>query len=283
MTVKFEKGLSNPFNYTGSKYRCLDDLFEILPTENYLSVCDMFGGGGDLSMHLPVKWDVDFYELSKPLLEMHEAIRTRNLDVVDIEMMVGRAVLSKSDKGCKTNFNNFKAVYNWSPDPVKLYTLICHSNTNRMRFNKKGEFNLPFGERTFNSSLKAKLQDYINRLQSRKSNVFFENKSSLDANLNEYDLLLVDPPYLNTVACYNEKNGWGIKEEEALHSKLLDAHEKGVKFVYFNQTISNGVENKYFTEFAKPFNMKVLKTTTETCSNNRSKKGVTTEVMVWNY
>ncbi|MCP4990273.1 MAG: hypothetical protein GY928_30815 [Colwellia sp.] len=281
----FKKGLSNAFNYSGSKYRYLDDLFEILPQEKNLSVCDMFGGGGDLSTHLPEEWDVDFYETSKPLIKMHEAIWNRNLDVVDVEEVITKAKLSKDGKGCVTNYNNFKAVYNWSPDPVKLYTLICHSNTNRMRFNKSGEFNLPFGKRTFNDSMKAKLQDYCSRLRDKHPSFWFINRSSLSDHMKvgNYDLLLVDPPYLNTTACYNEQGGWGVAEEEALHAKLLDAHEKGVKFVYFNQTISNGVENTYFTEFAKQFNMKVLKTTTETCSNNRKKKGVTTEVMIWNY
>ncbi len=280
MTVKFEKGLSNPFNYTGSKYRYLDDLFEILPTEENLVVGDLFFGGGDLSTHLPLSWVILGYETNTRLLEMHEAIKRGTLNTDSVLGMMDKAKLSKSGKGCKTNYNNFKAVYNWSPDPLKLYTLICHSNTNRLRFSTNG-YNVPFGERTFNTNMQKKLDNYISRLEHKE--IYLQNGSSLESSHESIDLLLVDPPYLNTVACYNEKNGWGIKEEEALHAKLLDAHSRGVKFVYFNQTISNGVENKYFTEFAKPFNMKVLKTTTETCSNNRSKKGVTTEVMVWNY
>ncbi|MCP4989573.1 MAG: hypothetical protein GY928_27020, partial [Colwellia sp.] len=255
----FKKGLSNPFNYSGSKYRYLDDLFEILPQEENLLVGDLFFGGGDLSTHLPLSWTILGYETNSHLIEMHRAIRSGNINTESVLEMTGKAKLSKTGKGCKTNYNNFKAVYNWAPDPLKLYTLICHSNTNRLRFSSNG-YNVPFGERTFNSNMQKKLEDYSSRLKSRQ--VFLNGGSSLDSPHADLDLLLVDPPYLNTTACYNEQGGWGVAEEEALHAKLLDAHEKGVKFVYFNQTISNGVENTYFTEFAKQFNMKVLKTTT---------------------
>lgn len=270
-------GLSNPFNYTGGKHRYLKDMQEVIPKGENLSVCDMFFGGGDLSTHLPKSWEISGYDINKQLIEMHNAILSGHITVKSVEDMVLKASLSKVDEDAYTKF---KAVYNWVKDPLMLYVLTCHSNSNRIRFNGNGEQNLAFGKRTFNPSMKAKLADYINRIKSR--DVFLYGRSSLGKDLNYYDLLLVDPPYLNTLACYNEKGGWKVEDEIALHLKLHEAHGQGIKFIYFGQIWSKGVENKYLQSFANGYNMKVLKNTTATCSANMKNVGETLEVMIWN-
>jgi DNA adenine methylase Dam len=270
-------GLSNPFNYSGSKFRYLKDLVEVLPKAEGLNVADFFYGGGDLSSHLPVSWTVDAFDINKQLLEMHEAISWGDITVKKVEDLVEKASLDRVDA---VSYNDFRSVYNWSKCPVMLYTLLCHSNTNRIRFNKEGKFNVPFGRRTFNDSMKAKLTDYIYRLSER--NVSFYNTSYREACIPVYDLLLVDPPYLNTVATYTENGGWTEKDEIELHITLHEANDQGKKFVYFGQTSSNGVVNPYLTKFASMYNMKVLRDTTSNCSANRRYRGATVEIMVWN-
>lgn len=272
------KILSNPFNYSGGKHRYLGELFEVLPEVPFLKVCDMFLGGGDLSTHLPTSWEVSGYDIIPQLVEMHKAMQDGGITVKAVEDVIDKAGMNKTDEKA---YNKFKAVYNWCREPLMLYALTCHSNTNRIRFNAKGEQNLAFGKRTFNKRMKAKLQDYIDRLGERE--VFFYNKSSLEIDLSYYDLLLVDCPYLNTTACYNENGGWKVEDEILLHNKLHEAHKRGQKFAYFGQTTSNGVENIHLTEFAEKYNMKVLKDTTAHCSNNKKYKGVTKEVMIYNF
>ena len=270
-------GLSNPFNYTGSKHRYLKDLQEVLPNKQDIKVCDMFFGGGDLSTHLPLSWEISGYDTNTQLIDMHKAIMEGSVTVSAVEAMVERAKLNKVDNKA---YNDFRAVYNWARDSLMLYVLTCHSNSNRIRFNSKGEHNMPFGKRTFNDSMKAKLTDYIKRLSERE--VFLYNKSVFDVDLDYYDLLLVDPPYLNSCATYNEKNGWTVEDEIKLHLALHEAHEKGKKFTYFGQVQTNGIVNKYLTKFAEAYNMKVLKDTTSHCSANKINKGVTIEVMIYN-
>lgn len=274
-----EIGLSNPLNYTGGKHRYLKDMFEILPLDKEgLFVCDMFYGGGDLSSHLPKTWLTDAYEINKPLLAIHKQINSGKLTLSMVEDVIARAGLDKTNS---KNFEKLKAVYNWTKDDaLLLYVLICHSNTNRLRFNGKGEFNVQFGKRTFNDNMKKKFVDYQNRLSER--DIVFSSRSSLHCDLKQYSLLLIDPPYLNTVACYNEKGGWKVEDELLLHEKVKEASDKGVKFVYFGQFISNGTENPYLKDFSKDYNVKILKDTTEHCSSNRKKKGVTVEVMIYN-
>ena len=46
-----------------------------------------------------------------------------------------------------------------------LYLLIVYSFNNQLRFNRKGEFNLPVGKRDFNSKMQGKLEAFIDLLE----------------------------------------------------------------------------------------------------------------------
>lgn len=52
-------------------------------------------------------------------------------------------------------------------------------------------------------------------------------------------------------------------------------------FIYFNQTWSNGVPNKELLKWIEQYDCKVLKTTTDSCSYQKTVKGLTEEVMVY--
>lgn len=277
--MEFKKGLSNPFNYTGSKHRYLDDLFSILPREENLTVCDPFVGGGDLSCHLPENWKVSAFDLESRLIELHKMFNGKygRYAIEQLDLRIKQLGLSRTNEKA---YENLKAIYNGHDheDSHLLYLLICHSNSNRMRFSKKTGFNLSFGKRTFNNNLKAKVNDYVARLEKR--NVSFECKSYQLTDFSDYDLTLIDPPYLNTVATYNENGGWKLEDELALHEKIQTECNK---FVYFGQLWSKGVYNEQLDQLAQDYKVKVLKDTTATCSSNRKKEGKTVEVMVYNF
>jgi len=273
--MKHEKGLSNPYNYTGSKHRYLDELFKVLPEAENLTVCDPFLGGGDLSTHLPKSWIVDASDLSKPMINLHKLIKKGSLNNISTNKLMKRHNLSRTNEAeyykLREKFNSAKQM-----NTMILYLLICHSNTNRIRFNSKGGFNMPFGKRTFNIEMQKKLTNYIKRLKERK--IKFSCKDFRTIDFSRYDLTLIDSPYMNTCAVYNEANGWNDIDQTDLLRKV---DKEANKFVFFGQTFSKGVYNIELDEWSKKYNVKVLKDTTSTCSNNR-KGGKTIEVMIWN-
>lgn len=275
----FNKGLSNPFCYTGSKHRYLDDVFSILPREEKLKVVDPFVGGGDLCCHLPESWQVDAFDLESKLIGVHKMFNGNygGYAIEQLDLRIKQIGLSKTNEEA---FYKLRELYNSTEheDSHLLYLLICHSNTNRMRFNKNGGFNMPFGKRTFNDSLRAKAIDYVDRLSKR--NVTFACKSYHLVDFSNYDLTLLDPPYLGTVATYNEGGGWKEEDESRLHDKI---ERECNRFVYFGQLVVNGVRNDLLDTFAQDYKLKVLKNTTATCSSNKKQKGETIEVMLWNF
>ena len=87
-------------------------------------------------------------------------------------------------------------------DPVLLYVLICHSFNNQIGFNKKQEFNVPFGlnRSSFNDKMRDNATKYIEAIQNK--NIVFLNLDFQDfdfSDLVQDDFVYMDPPYLIAV------------------------------------------------------------------------------------
>ena len=127
----------------------------------------------------------------------------------------------------REHFNQLKIFFNQTERRdnyyyILLYVLVIFSFNNQIRFNNRGEFNLPVGKRDFNSKMQTKLNAFIDRLKEIDCNflnVDFRNFSVED--LEENDFIYADPPYLITCATYNEQDGWNETLEKQLY-ELLD-------------------------------------------------------------
>lgn len=110
---------------------------------------------------------------------------------------------------------------------IMLYVLIVYSFNNQIRFNRKGEFNLPVGKRDFNRKLQKKLAAFIDRLQTRDCLFSWEDFRSFDISaLTPADFVYIDPPYLITCATYNERDGWNEERERELLAFMDRLHER---------------------------------------------------------
>jgi site-specific DNA-adenine methylase len=135
---------------------------------------------------------------------------------------------------------------------LTLYVLIVYSFNNQIRFNRKGEFNLPVGKRDFNDKMRSKLSAFIDRLKNgdyKFESVDFRQLDSRD--WNDKTLVYCDPPYLITCATYNEQDGWNETIERELLSFLDGLHKRGVRFALSNVLRSKGKENKILLDWIK--------------------------------
>lgn len=274
--VSFSQEYANPFNWVGSKFRYLEDFMEVLPSEEGIRVLDCFLGGGDLISKLPESWNIKGIDIMPQLVGMHKAIQGGNLNTKSILEDFNSRGMSKTNS---TAYLELRDEYNNNPTPELLYLLMTNAFNNQLRFNQKGGFNMPFGKdrSSFNPKMQAKLTNYSNWLKT--ANVTLECKSYKEEDFSNYDLLLLDPPYLNTTATYNEQGGWTNADDVDLLEKLTDYSGK---FIYFNQLVSKGVENTNLKKWIESYNVKVLSDTTENCNHQR-KGGTTVEIMVTNY
>lgn len=277
--------VKSPLNYTGGKYKLLPQLLELFPKQVNTFV-DLFAGGGNVSVNVKAE-KVVFNDLMWQVPEMLQEFKKIGVEesLRKIDGYIGSYDLSKENK---EGYLALRELYNkGKSDPLMLYTLICYSFNNQIRFNNKGAYNMPFGKdrSSFNPTLREKFIIFVQRLQSMEIQFSSKDFRELDLDtLGENDFVYCDPPYLITVASYNENGGWGEQAERDLFAKLDTLDKAGVKFGLSNVFESKGKENIILKEWAKGYTVHYLDHTYSNCSyHKKDKQSKDIEVFITNY
>lgn len=277
--------VKSPLNYTGGKYKLLPQLLELFPKQVNTFV-DLFAGGGNVSVNVKAE-KVVFNDLMWQVPEMIQEFKKIGVEesLMKIDGYISSYDLSKENK---EGYLALRELYNkGKSDPLMLYTLICYSFNNQIRFNNKGAYNMPFGKdrSSFNPTLREKFIIFVQRLQSMEIQFSSKDFRELDLDtLGENDFVYCDPPYLITVASYNENGGWGEQAERDLLAKLDTLDKAGVKFGLSNVFESKGKENIILKEWAKGYTVHYLDHTYSNCSyHKKNKQSKDIEVFITNY
>lgn len=277
--------VKSPLNYTGGKYKLLPQLLELFPKQVNTFV-DLFAGGGNVSVNVKAE-KVVFNDLMWQVPEMLQEFKKIGVEesLRKIDGYISSYDLSKENK---EGYLALRELYNkGKSDPLMLYTLICYSFNNQIRFNNKGAYNMPFGKdrSSFNPTLREKFITFVQRLQSMEIEFSSKDFRELDLDtLGENDFVYCDPPYLITVASYNENGGWGEQAERDLLAKLDTLDKAGVKFGLSNVFESKGKENIILKEWAKGYKVHYLDHTYSNCSyHKKDKQSKDIEVFITNY
>lgn len=224
-----------PFlKYRGGKSREIPSFINHIP-ENYNRYVEPFFGGGSLFFHLQPENSVinDLNEkLFKTYLEVrnnYEPVR-KQLDeleaVYNLNQKIYEEKKKKAAKDVRVENKNEELYYelrnefNYPTgkylDSVLYFFINKTSYSGMIRYNKKGEFNVPFGRyKNFNTNLLTK--EHSNLLQ--KASLLNEDYFSVFKKLKNDDFVFLDPPYDCVFNDYgNEEFRGGFGEEE--HRKL---------------------------------------------------------------
>ena len=257
--------IQSPLNYTGGKYKLLPQILPHFPKDIDFFV-DLFCGGGNVGINVPCN-KVLFNDSNDIIRYLFGTFKNMDKDEIFrlINSIIQKYGLSDSEKygyeyyGCTSadglskynseGYNRLRADFNkiQSIDYgyyITLYVLIVYSFNNQIRFNKKGEFNLPPGKRDFNKKMRDKLSAFIDRLKS--GDYKFEScdfRELHDGDWNDKTFVYADPPYLITCATYNEQDGWNEELEKELLAYLDNLNERGIRFALSNVLKSKGKEN----------------------------------------
>lgn len=263
--------IQSPLNYTGGKYKLLPQILPHFPKDIDYFV-DLFCGGGNVGINVPCN-KVLFNDNNSIIRYMFGTFK--NMDKEEtfrlIDSIIKEYGLSDSDKygyeyyGCNSadglskyntdGYLRLREDFNKMQNKdygyyITLYVLIVYSFNNQIRFNRKGEFNLPAGKRDFNRKMRVKLSAFIDRLKSGdytfESNDFREIS---DEDWNDKTFVYVDPPYLITCATYNEQDGWNEELEKELLNYLDKLNDRGIRFALSNVLQSKGKENKLLLDW----------------------------------
>lgn len=251
--------VKSPLNYTGGKYKILTQLMDKFPKDIDMFF-DIFSGGGNVGVNIEAN-KIICVDINDRLISLFKYLQNEEYYhlVNHLDSLIDKFSLSNTYKngyefyGCnsgngvgqynKDKFLKLRSEYNKSNrkrDDLFLL-LIIYSFNNQIRFNNKGEFNLPVGKRDFNGSLRKKLQLFMDKLHSKE--ISFENKDfrrlDVDKISKVNSFLYLDPPYYLGDASYNENGGWTAKDEDDLLNFLKLCDEKQIRFA-----LSNVIEHK---------------------------------------
>lgn len=278
-----------PWNYHGSKGKFYDKIKHLLPKEESIKCLDLFAGGASLSAMLPNTWEItcndNCWDVGNMQGQFLSDYKDRGMNFTAIAWVKGLSdsseVSNNNDSSgylsAKYAYNKvIKALHRWERAYI-FHDLVCSSFSNYIRFNDQGEWNLNFGKRYFNPSMQKKLIAWLENMENK--NVAFTCDDWIDVDFNNYDFIIIDPPYLNTCATYNKS--WSKEQLVLLLSRVDEYVLQGGKFILFEEVLSKGKHNKILADWMKKYNHIGLGDESSGCNYQRE-EGVTLEVCVYN-
>lgn len=272
--------IRSPLFYVGDKYKLVPQLLEYFPKKINKYIEPFYGGGSsqlqvnansyllnDIDCNVIKIHELLFSYRNNPNLffsKLMYYIGKFNLSCSFIENIIPQQLKKQYPKTYYSKYNKdsyckLKDHYNKNKDDTfALYLLLIYGFNHMIRFNLKGDFNLPVGNVDFNKNVYQALVDYFNLQKNR--NIKY---SSLDyltflksVSYEEDDFIYLDPPYLISMSEYNKY--WNEKNEIELYNFLDELHSKGIKFGITNLVCHKGKENNILREWSKKYTVEII-------------------------
>ena len=300
--------LRSPFFYVGDKFKLLPSIVPAFPTDIDTFVEPFVGGGSvflnvranryllndidgnmiDLHRHLCAqsgRADAWLSELSD-LIHQYGLSRSFEEDIVPDEMKK-EFVKTYFARFNKEGFSRLRADYNAAKDRRskysldRLYLLLIYGFNRMLRYNSKGDFNLPVGNVDFNPNVVEALRGYLRTVDSMdaKFSALHFTEFMRNLHLTKHDFVYCDPPYLITESEYNKI--WHDADDLELMRALDDLDAHGIRFAISNVTHYRGRVNQAFLDWSRKYRVIPIKSNYINYHDNSEK--LINEVLVVNY
>lgn len=301
--------IQSPLNYTGGKFKLLNQILPHFPKQIDKFV-DLFCGGCNVGINVDAD-EVLFNDKNQHLIYLYKAFKNLGKKTVleMIDDVIEKYALSRSTENgydfyeCdsstglgkynKESFIRLRKDFNNNRENedygyyIMLYVLIVYAFNNQIRFNSKSEFNLPVGKRDFNDKMKSKLCAFIDCLKKGKYKFTSDDFRNVNTDkLTKDSFVYCDPPYLITCATYNEQDGWNEQCERDLYALLDELNSRRIKFALSNVLSSKGKTNIILSDWLSRREYKVVHLNYSYSNSNyqtKDKSGFTDEILVINY
>lgn len=286
MQFKKEDLIKSPLNYVGGKYKLLPQILPYFP-DNINTFVDLFGGGFNVGINIEAK-QIICNDLETAVIDLFKELKSLSSEEA---LKILKDTIEKYGLS-KTNEEGFKKIredYNKGNRSWNMfYAMLTHAFNYQIRFNKQGEYNMPFGRNrsSFNPNLEKNFIKFIDKLGEINVTFFNSdfNKIKIDM-LGENDFVYCDPPYLVTCASYNEQDGWNETKERELLELLDNLNARGIKFALSNVLENKGKTNEILKVWAEKYNVHYLNYSYGNCNYHAKDKSEnsTVEVLITNY
>lgn len=206
--------VKSPLNYTGGKFKLLNQIIPLLPNPNEIDVFyDVFCGGANVTANYPAK-EIQGVDIGSDIISLFNYLKKTNIDIIikDIYGIINHYGLSDSNsKGyefynCesssglgsfnRTGYDRLKIDFNSSnyrfDRNIMFYSLIIFGFNNQIRYNGKGLFNISVGKRDFNKSIRKNLESFTNRIQNLNISFFNNEFDSINIDYSKNNFIYAD-------------------------------------------------------------------------------------------
>lgn len=272
------------FKWTGGKRREIKIFKEYYPeitkTENYTFIEPFLGGGA-------VYWDLQapnniVNDIDTDLINFLQHIKNSPLEMKEAIGEIGDKLTSitNQEKDGKLEISEAKTLrgeyyYHWRnmdrlDEDLDTFEKACRfyivnqlAFNGMRRFNKKGEFNVPYGNY---KHLNLNLSDEHIELLENTQILCQDYKDIMLANDREDVFIYLDPPYTRIFKEYNHKNVFGFDHQIELlntiksmkHAKvMLIINKDGFTSDVYKEYIKHEYSLKYSTNIKNRFNQEV--------------------------
>ena len=303
--------IESPLNYTGNKYRILDQILPLFP-KNINKFFDICCGGCSVGLNVDAKKivfidkneylinilkTIQYYDIDKFLNKIFDIIEEYNLSNTILNGCEYYKSYIVDNSGLKyynkegflklRSFFNKNTFENYIEQSLYLYILVCFCFNNDLRFNSKNQFNMPIGKTDFNKHKLEKLRSFKSGILGKKVEFIMSDIDVMEElEYQTNDFVYVDPPYLITNAVYNENGGWNEIMEKKLLNHLSFLNSKNIKFALSNVLEKNDLENKILKKWIKENNFNIFDISYNYISSSYNKKdryANEREVLITNY
>jgi DNA adenine methylase len=293
----------SPFFYVGDKYKLVPQLKENFP-KTIKRFIEPFCGGGSVFLNIEADEyllnDIDnnmiilhkyFTEQSKNpeyfWNSVRKIIENYNLSATFLKRYVPDILKKEYKKtyfACynKEAYTKMRSDYNQEKTNIMLlYLLLIYGFNRILRFNSKGDFNLPVGNVDFNIKTQKAINDYFSFVIKKEIGFFSEDFEDFlsQLELTHDDFIYFDPPYLITFSEYNKL--WNEDSEIRLIGVLNKLNNAGIRFAVSNVLWHRARYNGIFNEWAQKYNIIRIKSNYISFNDNTEKD--TYEVLIKNY
>ena len=217
-----------------------------------------FFGTGVVGLNSPIKGRHIVGDSNPHLINLYNGIKDGRITEYNMREFLEREgkILENADEDGYAYYREVKNRFNRDHSPFDFIFLSRAGFNGMMRFNKRGEWNIPFCKKP-NRFAPAYVSKICNQIAAaeriiKKGEWEFLNQSYIDTinRAEAGDIIYCDPPYFGRYVDYY--NGWTEDDEEALFEALANTPAHFILSTWHHNEFR---ENEMMTRFWNQFNV----------------------------
>ena len=215
-----------------------------------------FFGTGVVGLNSPLKGDFIVGDTNPYIIDFYNGILSRKITPINMRAYLEQEskILSSSDENGYAYYREVKNRFNSFHNPFDFIFLSRAGFNGMMRFNRKGEWNIPFCKKPnrFSPAYITKICNQVNAVQQivTNKNWEFHNQGFIKTikRAQKGDLIYCDPPYFGRYVDYY--NGWTEEDEQELFNALSETKASFILSTWHhNEFRANEMITHYWNKF----------------------------------